>query len=168
MKGILKTLAIISVFAFSVIILSTGLATAAVVSTSASAEVMVNLAIVQTQALGFGHFVVGTSNGTVAVDSTGTTVTGGVTKVDDGALGAFIITGGTPNSTVTVTVPGSINLVEGNGNNTMATTLQVTGGSSVILDNLGGKNISIQGILTVGAYQPAGTYVGTYNITVNN
>lgn len=127
----------------------------------ATAVIVAPIAIVHDGgALDFGTIVPGTTGGTVVVTTAGVgSVTGDVT---------FVPTSTNSEDTFTVTGDANrdFNIVA--GNEVMAgmsfTTDVATTGS---LDASGLATVSVGGTLTVAANQAAGTYNGTYDVTVS-
>lgn len=118
--------------------------------------------------LNFGN-VVNISAGTVTVSAKDGSVTtsgvawqGGTTSADQ-----FTLTGanGIP---FTVSVPSSITVNNGSDNMTIGsvTSFCGTGATSSCVSSTGGTAVSIGGTLSVSAAQAAGTYTGTYTLSV--
>lgn len=139
-----------------------GSAFAASVNGTANATVLTPIAIAAGNTLEFGSFA-GNGAGTVVVSEAGArTATGSVLLIPGGTIrqGTFTVTG-TGNATFAVTYPGSVNL--SNGTETMA--LQVAGAATGTLAS-GTATVNVGGTLTVAAAQAAGSYTGTYSMTV--
>ena len=141
-------------------------ANAASVSGTANARVVTPIAISQTKALEFGSFASSASSGTITQAGT---FTGGVTAVSGGATrsaGIFSVTGEAVSTPYTFTLPATATLTS--GANTMTATLSLASGtSSRTLNASGADLVSANGSLAVSANQAAGTYAGTYTVTVN-
>lgn len=138
-----------------------GSALAASASGTANATVLAPIAIAAGQTLEFGTFA-GNGAGTVVVSTAGArSFTGSVVGAGGTVRqGQFSVTG-TGAATFAITYPGSVNLTS--GANTMA--LQVSGASTGTLSS-GSATVNVGGELTVAANQAAGSYTGTYSITV--
>ena len=143
-------------------------ANAASVSGSAAARVVTPIAISQNKGLEFGSFAPSsTSLGTI---NQAAGVTGGVTAVSGGATrsaGIFNVTGeaisGTP---YTFTLPAIATLTSG-ANNSMTANLSLASGAAPRILNGGTDLVTVNGVLNVAMNQAAGTYAGTYTVTVN-
>ncbi|MEO8023128.1 DUF4402 domain-containing protein [Polaromonas sp.] len=139
-------------------------ALAATATGTASATVLAPIAIAAGTALNFGTLAGNASGGTVVVTAAGARSTTGTVVVTGAAFsaGAFTVTG-TGASTFAVTYPGSFNVSANAGANTMA--VVVNGAATGTL--VGGTvSLPVGGTLTVGANQVAGSYTGTYTMTV--
>lgn len=129
--------------------------------------------ISDTTALSFGSFVPG-SGGTVVVSTASSrSATGGVTLIisGGGAASQSTVTG-TSGSTYSITLPpnGVVSLSDGNGN-TMAVDNFVsnpaaTSGSTGLLSG-GSQTLYVGATLIVTNSQPAGSYSGTFSVTVS-
>jgi hypothetical protein len=134
---------------------------AASVSNGVSITTVKPLSISKTSDLSFGKILPSTTlDGTVT--SAGVK-TGGVQILSAGTSATFSVTG-EPNEPIpNITVPSSITL-NGSGANTMKAKLQPILPSA--LDSSGNAAIIINGTLTVDANQAAGSYTGTYTVSV--
>ena len=144
-------------------------------STGTSRVVVVTpLSLVNTAPLSFGNLIAGPTAGTVTINETtqARTVTGGVSQAG-GTISAASFTGMTDGWPFWVDVdaptPATITLTRVGGGATMqVNTFTVQGGvgtrfvwiNSIFTFRVGGR-------LMVGANQMAGTYNGTFNVTVN-
>ena len=137
-------------------------AIAATATGTASATVLTPIAIAAGTALNFGTLAGNASGGTVVVTAAGGRTTTGTVVVTSGAFsaGSFTVTG-TGAATFGVSYPASFNVVS--GANTMA--VLVTGAATGTLA-AGTVSLPVGGTLTVGANQVAGSYTGTYVMTV--
>lgn len=81
------------------------------------------------------------------------------------SAGSFQITG-QANTTLTVTLPSSITLTGSNGG-TMTVNTFTRYPTTLTLNSSGSGTLSIGANLTIGANQAAGTYTGTYQVTIN-
>jgi hypothetical protein len=133
------------------------------VSAGASVEIAAPISITQTTALAFGNIGPSVDAGTVTISLAGAqSVTGGVTALGGTvAAGAFSVTGAS-GATYSVTVPGTVSLT-GPGT-AMTATLTNDGGGSL---TGGTDTFNIGGTLSIGASQAAGSYSGTYTVSVN-
>lgn len=128
--------------------------------------------ISQVQALSFGSFAPQAAAGTVTVSPAGVRSGSNVAllSADAGYAAQFLITG-RKNASYTVSLPA-------NGSATLrasgkpAMTLDFVSSpantpSAGLLDKNGMQTLNIGATLHVGANQPAGTYSGTFNVTVD-
>lgn len=128
--------------------------------------------ISDTTALSFGSFVAG-SGGTVAVSTAGSrSATGGVTLITSGGGAASQSTvTGTSGSTYSITLPanGDVSLSDGNANtmavNNFVSNPAATSGSTGLLSG-GSQTLYVGATLSVANSQPAGSYSGTFSVTV--
>jgi len=132
---------------------------------SATAEVVapITLQHVNGATLNFGTFTTGDAGGTVVVDQTGVgTATGEVTLLSGSveAADAFTVAGD-PNRAFTITTAGG---TVSNGTDTMTFTTSAPNAGA--LDAAGAAAFSVGGTLTVAGGESAGTYTGSYNVTV--
>lgn len=81
------------------------------------------------------------------------------------AAGSFLVTG-QPNAAVTVTLPTTATITGSNGG-TMTVNNFTKFPTTTTLDATGSLTLKVGADLSVGANQTAGTYTGTYTITVN-
>lgn len=140
---------------------------AAATSSSASGRVIVPIQIVKSADLSFGNFLAGA--GTVDISTAGArTKTGAVTLASGGtapSAAAFDISG-EPDATYTLTMPATLDLM--NGANKMTATLSNSiGGSTGTLSAGGTQTLNIGGSLAVSDGQVAGVYTATLNVSVD-
>lgn len=142
---------------------------AATATFDANATVITPIAITRTAHLNFGSFAPTGSAGTVTVDEAGTRsqtnvlLSGGTVNA-----AAFDVTG-QASTAYTVTLPATANVTS--GANTMAVSFaaaNVTGDTlNQTLNGLGAHTLAVGGEIAVGASQAAGTYTGSFTMTVN-
>ena len=140
-------------------------AIAATATGTANATVLTPITITAGTALNFGTLAGNASGGTVVVTAAGARSTTGSAVVTSGTFsaGSFSLTG-TGASTFGVTYPASFNVTSAAAGATpMAVT--ITGAATGAL-SAGSVTLPVGGILTVGANQIAGSYTGTYVMTV--
>ncbi len=135
--------------------------------------------LTQARALSFGNFAAGTG-GTVTVDgstfnNSGATAGGGVTLAGGSPnTGYFQFSGGIPSTAYTIVLPGSATL--NNGGNTLIMDQFVARDQlgidptvpGAVLAGSGNIDFTVGATLNVVAGSPAGTYSGTYAVTLNN
>jgi hypothetical protein len=138
---------------------------------STAVTIVTPLSLVNTDSLRFGSIIPGASNGTVTVDpyTETRTSTGGVTLYG-GAVTAAKFSGLSSNpSHLKIDVPaGSITLTRVGGTETMtANNFGINGDKNDWITSNTVFSFNVGARLTVGANQAAGTYVGTFTVTVN-
>ena len=138
---------------------------------SGQATIVTPLSLVNTDTLRFGSIIPGASAGTVTIDpfTEARTTTGGATAYGGAVSAGKFIGMGDGTTHLKIDVPtGSITIT------------RVGGGATMLVDNFainGNKNnwvpsgalytFNVGARLRVGANQMAGTYTGTYSVTVN-
>lgn len=133
-------------------------------SFNAKATVGQLINITQTQQLNFGVIYVNPNqSGTVVLPTAGS-ISSSVHSLAGGeALGRYTITGGA-NSGISITVDNTGTI------SSDTTTLDLTytpNATSVTLDNDGSGTLLVGGTLNLPSTTPAGTYSGTFNITLS-
>lgn len=169
MKNILKSLAIISTIAFSVILFSHSAIAETGTGTTVATIVHNTMTIAETTPLSFGSFkVAATTAGTINESGI---ATGGVTKVTDGTSGAIGVSNGDANAFVNVTISATSILEDPDNDNDMTANLYLDSAHSVTtqpmtLTETGTQNVPTYGVLTVPAGHPANSYDGSFTLTV--
>ncbi len=144
---------------------------AATASGTANAEILADVSVVETAELDFGTIAVGPSGNSVTISTTGGTIQSCTGSCTGGARGAFAITGET-GMDVDISVDGAVTLVKlvagvpvasPTANQQMSASLS-TDISTLTLD--GTDAFVVGGVLGVAATQEAGTYEGSYDVTV--
>lgn len=135
---------------------------------SATATIISPIAITKTTDLAFGNIVAGSSIGTVIVSTTNArTKTGGVTlpTATPGTFNAaaFNVTG---LANATYTIATNVVTPPTSGSNTMALTLASDPTGTGTIGSSGSQIINVGGTLSVAANQPAGSYTGSFTVTV--
>lgn len=156
-KSLIKSLAVSTALILS---LMSG-ANAATTQGDARVLIVSPLTVAQNQLLNFG-IVAPDASASSTVDQDGTVV--GNASYISGAQKAIFDVTGYRSSAYSINVDSSVTMTSGNNN--MNATLAVVGGTSKNLSN-GSDSFDVNGTLTVGAAQAAGTYTGTYNVTVS-
>jgi hypothetical protein len=113
--------------------------------------------------LSFGTFTSGTTGGSVSVTSGGVgTASGDVTLMSTSteSADAFTVAGDPSRSFDITTAAGSVT----SGANSMAFTTSAP--ATGTLSGAGAASFAVAGVLTVGGNQAAGTYTGSYAVTV--
>ncbi|MGA3287283.1 MAG: DUF4402 domain-containing protein [Bacteroidota bacterium] len=137
-------------------------------SASATAVIVTPISISQSgNNLSFGNIVASVAGGTVVVDPSGTPSYSGVSVPSTpGTItaAAFSVTG-SAGLTYAITLPGSATLNSG-GNSMTLGTFTSSPSATGTLDGSGAQALTVGATLTVGASQAAGTYTGTFSVTV--
>lgn len=121
-----------------------------------------------TQDMAFGTLAPDISlAGTAVINpTTGTkTVTGGVFDFGGIHTAAIFAVSGKKNTAFTITLPGAVTLTS--GGNSMTLNGFTSDPAVGLLNNGGNANVTVGATLQVGANQPAGTYTGIFDVTVN-
>lgn len=139
----------------------------ATASANANAAIVAAISISNTVDLDFGQVVAGGTSGTVAMSAGGSrSAVGGVTLGSTGsAAPASFIVSGDANASYSITLPGSMSLTSG-GNNMTVNTFTSSPNGSGTLGGGGSQNLNVGATLQVGASQAAGSYTGSFNVTV--
>ena len=143
-------------------------AIAATATGQASATVLTPITISPVTPLNFGTLAGNASGGTVTVTALNArSQVGSVVFATGGFSAASFKVDGTGGQTFAVTYP-TVPLSVSNGAVTMPFTVtgQTTGTLSGTFPSLGTLTFQVGGTLTVGANQAAGTYTGSYTMTV--
>ncbi len=122
--------------------------------------------------LAFGSFAPGASSGTVTITAAGARSAGGgavLVSSGSGAAGSFSLSGGNPDDTYSVTLPGNgvvFLSLTGNPAITMAVnsfTSSTSGGQR----GIGTLVFTVGATLSVASNQSSGSYSGSFNVTVD-
>ena len=156
-----------AVFAAAVLVTGTT-AMAADATGNASATVESAISIVETTAMNFGTFAPTASAGTVTIATTGARTSTNVDELASSPSAAtFTVTGGNL-AAYSITLPASSITLSDGGSETMSVDTFVSdAGGSPALNGSGSDTFNVGAVLTVGANQVAGSYTGTYTVTVN-
>jgi hypothetical protein len=130
------------------------------------------IVLTTTRGLDFGRFAAG-AGGTVTINATTGTrsKTGGVVLLNSfaGAQATYNVSkskNGTVNKTVAITLPANNTVQLTSGANHMFVNNFVASPATIASVPNGGMALSVGATLVVGSGQPAGTYTGTYDITI--
>jgi spore coat protein U-like protein len=144
---------------------------AATVMASVTANNVKPLVITKLQDLDFGTVTLGPgswSNATVALSQSGALSCANANVICSGAtMVAQYNVQGSNQQTVYISAPNVTMLNQSDSSKTL--TLVTNAPATIFLTNSGapGINFSIGGSVSVNSTTPAGTYVGTFNVTVN-
>ena len=140
---------------------------------SATATVASPLSITAATALGFGSFVADTAAGTgvIAPLSTGfRSKTGNISLLDSGAgAPSTVSVSGAPNTTFSVNLPTSSVTLTGPSSSvmTMSSFTSSLGASKGTIGGGGTASFLVGATLNVGASQVAGSYTGSFSVSVS-
>lgn len=136
---------------------------------TANARIITAISIVPGTALNFGDIVPSAAAGTVAVSTAGVrTSAGGATlgSATGVAAGAFTVSG-QANATYALTLPANGVVTVTSGANSMGVNSFVSNPSGTGTLSAGGSQaLAVGATLSVGINQAAGSYTGTYQVTV--
>ncbi|MEW6046950.1 MAG: DUF4402 domain-containing protein [Bacillota bacterium] len=145
---------------------------AATATATATASVWAALTITKSTDLSFGVVSVGTTGGTVVVDTAGARTTTGDVVAEGGTVSAasFSLTG-EPSKTYTVTLPtsASITYTDAAGtvySMTVDTFTSSSASGTYTLDASGNDTLYVGATLNVAGSQQKGDYSGTFDVTV--
>jgi spore coat protein U-like protein len=144
---------------------------AATVTAAVNATVNKPLVLTKVQNLDFGTVTLGPgawSNAKISISQAGTLTCGSANVVCSGVpMAATYNVQGSKQQAVQISAP-NVTLVN-QSNSAQTLTLVTDAPSSITLANSGfpGSNFSVGGSITISSSTPAGTYVGTMNVTVN-
>lgn len=145
---------------------------AASVNGNAQAVVIAPLSISETQGLNFGSFAPAAGATTVVVTTAGAVSSAAADLIaGSGAQAGGFDVSGEAGYAFTVTMPVSATLTSGANSMTITAWSTATGstgaGTAGTLDGTGADTVQVGGTLSVGGGQAAGTYTGTYAVTVD-
>lgn len=159
----------IAFVSLAVISLSSGNAGAADSATAnATATVMTPISIAKSADLDFGAFAAGTG-GTVVIGTDGSRSSTGavVESASDTGNNAEFAVSGQANATYAITLPGDGTVTITSGANSMAVNTFTSDPSGTgTLDGSGNQALNVGATLVVGSGQAAGSYTGTFDVTV--
>lgn len=161
MKNFTKFLALAIVgFAFSA-------ATFAQATATASATIISPIAISKTADLSFGNIAPGASGGNATVSNAGVrSLSGTLTGPSTGITAAGFTVTGLSGASFTITLPASVTLTSGANSMTLDTWDNALGAGPNYTLTGGSISFGLGGVLHVAAAQVAGSYSGSFNVTV--
>jgi hypothetical protein len=135
-------------------------------SASATATVMIPLVITKTADLRFGSFAPTATAGSVTIATGGARTGSNVTLSSMGAGGAaaFSLAGDTT-ATYAITLPSTATLTGAGAPMTISAFTSNPSGTGTLVAGAG--TVSIGGTLAVAASQAAGSYTGSFSVTMN-
>jgi hypothetical protein len=141
-------------------------------NTAVGAKILTAMTITETSAMHFGTMTVPTGATTVILATAGTvTVGSGATtllaQAPASTSAAYDITGDI-NATYAITIDASTTITNGTPAEDMTVNNFVCSyaGLTSTLDGVGADNFTVGATLNLAAAQPAGTYTGTFDVTV--
>ncbi len=163
----MKKLNLLALPAVAAVMLFNVSSNAATVSGTSSATIVAPIAISQTTGISFGTLAPTGTAGTATLSTAGAVT---ATNVDilggSPTAGAYTVTG-SGSQGFTITLPSTDQTLSDGGSETMTLNNFVSSvGSSSALSS-GTQSFTIGADLSVGAAQAAGSYTGTFDVTVN-
>jgi hypothetical protein len=139
-------------------------------NTAVGAKILTAMTITETSAMHFGTMTVPTGATTVILATAGTvTVGSGATtllaQAPTSTAAAYDITGDV-NATYAITIDASTIITNGTDNMTVNNFVCSYAGLTSTLSALGADNFTVGATLNMIDAQPAGTYTGTFDVTV--
>jgi hypothetical protein len=134
----------------------------------AKAKIIVPIQLANSNSLDFGTISTSATAGTVTLTPAGaSSITGGVTLLNSTKTAASFTVTGLASATYTVTLPAAAATLTDVESSTYTMTVDAWANSTAgTLSSLGTQDFTVGGTLHVGASQGAGTYKGTFNVTV--
>jgi hypothetical protein len=135
---------------------------------TANARIITAISITAGTALNFGDVVPSAAAGTVTVTPAGVRSSAGGASLGNStgvAAGAFTVNG-QANATYSITLPGAPVTVTSGGNTMTVDTFTSNPAGTGNLGAGGSQALAVGANLNVGANQAAGSYTGTYTVTV--
>jgi hypothetical protein len=168
MKNISKILAI--TFVAMVFGISAKAQTDATFTATATATIVTPISISNPVALAFGIILPDAAGGTVAIDATTGTPTyagGSTTGITTTATNATFDVTGSADQAYSIELPADGDVVlSGPGADMAVSGFAADLGTSGTLDATGNQSFQVGATLTIGAAQAAGSYTGSYDVTV--
>jgi Mat/Ecp fimbriae major subunit len=165
-----KNMIIRAGFVAAAIAAAAGMATsvqAATTNAGASAIILAPVQLTKTADLNFAVVLPGTSADTVAVSATGVRTCGAALVCSGTVAAAAFDIAGSGGYAYAITLPASITLSSGANSMTVNSFTSSKTGNAGTLAAGGTDNFSVGATLNVGAGQAAGTYNGTFAVTVD-
>jgi len=124
------------------------------------------ITLVEDAALSFGTILPYGRPGFIRINTNGSASVNAVHQSAPGQAAQWSVTG-VPNAPFDITLPANGTVTVNSGSFSMdVDTFGHNQGSQPVLDGAGERVFLVGATLRVGANQPAGTYTGTYNVTV--
>lgn len=142
--------------------------TSATQNTTATATIVANISLAKNADLNFGYFALSSTGGTVSIETNGErSQTGEIILLTSDHHPANFTAHGTANGHYFVNLPtdNSVTLTLTGGTQTM-TIANFVHNATGAFDSTGKEEFNVGGKLTVQAGQLAGTYTGTFDVTV--
>ena len=143
-------------------------ARAASATANSTVTILAPVTITKTADLVFGTVSAGTTAGTVVMSTAGArSATGGaaLSSTATGGTAKFNLTGNS-NSTFSITLPSSTSLT-GPGTAMTLNAFTSTPSSTGTFNGSGSATLAVGGTLSIGANQTAGSYTGSFSVTVD-
>lgn len=143
-------------------------AQSASITANSGATIISPMTLTKTADLVFGTVAPTASAGTVVMSAAGARTGSNVvlSSLAAGNAASFTVAGN-PNTTFSVTLPGSAATLTGPGANMSVGTFTSTPSATGTLNGSGSATLNVGATLSVGASQVAGSYTGSFTVTVN-
>jgi Domain of unknown function (DUF4402) len=143
---------------------ATGFAQSPTASANATATILTAISLAKNTDLVFGNISPTGTAGTVVLSPTGTRTPTNVTLASGTSSAASFTATGTGSQTFTITPDSSATLSDGASHTLTVDTFTTSAGAGTL--SSGTQTFTLGGTLHVGASQVAGSYTGTFNVTV--
>lgn len=143
-------------------------ASAATTTTTVEANIVSTINLVAQNGIVFGDIAASSIPGTVSIDTDGSrTTTGGATvNTNTSGTPAKYEVSGDPNAYFSITLPTSVVITNGAGDNMTIVNFQSVPSTKGQTDASGKQNLNIGATMKVGSFQPFGSYKGTMSTTI--
>lgn len=143
-------------------------ASAATTTTTVEANIVSTINLVAQNGIVFGDIAASSIPGTVSIDTDGSrTTTGGATvNTNTSGTPAKYEVSGDPNAYFTITLPTSVVITSGAGDNMTIVNFHSVPETNGQIDASGKQNLNIGATMKVGSFQPFGSYSGIMSTTI--
>lgn len=165
-----KSLLLSVVMVFALVVALGGSAysqNSATATANATATIVTPIAMTKTADMAFAEVAAGSTAGTIVLATDGSRTATGGTKVGGGTgvAASFTVTGQS-GYTYNITLPGSASTLSDGASHTMTVNTWTSNPTPSGTLTGGTSTLKVGGTLNVGASQVAGTYTGTFSVTV--
>jgi len=143
-------------------------ASAATTTTTVEANIVSTINLVAQNGIVFGDIAASSIPGTVSIDTDGSRTTTGGTTVNTNTSGtpAKYEVSGDPNAYFTITLPTSVVITSGAGDNMTIVNFHSVPETNGQIDASGKQSLNIGATMKVGSFQPFGSYSGIMSTTI--
>jgi Mat/Ecp fimbriae major subunit len=146
---------------------SAGSALAASASATATATIVQAITLTNTASLNFGSIAPNTTGGNVVVDSADTRSSCDAGFCSGTVTSAAFTVAGAPSYNYSITLPTTSASLTGAGTAMTVSSFAHSAGATPALSATGAASFKVGGTLAVGGGQTAGTYTGSFSVTVD-